>query len=151
MQQTNFSSEIRDQDPLQLAQMENDENMDRAISRLAASMLREAAIDMARGKKEVKLDAENWINNGCDTQLPFNLCVNKVFPEDVFSKDIVDVVKERMFADPTTVVDAMSEYLTNVSNRIITFTRSSFKNKSELELDDEMTVDQENELMSSRP
>ncbi|MDO8728565.1 MAG: hypothetical protein Q7K26_01590 [bacterium] len=151
MQQTNFSSEIRDRDPLQLALLESDENMDRAISRLAASMLREAAIDMARGKKDVKLDAEIWINNGHETQLPFNLCVNKVFPEDVFPKDIVQVVKERMFADPITVEDAMSEYLTNVSNRIITFTRKTFKTKSELELDEDMTVDQENELMSSRP
>lgn len=116
--QTNLGSGASDHHSLDVMLNAENESMDRAISRLAASMLREAAIDMARGNPEVKKDAQAWINN-VDAELPFDMCVTQVFTEDASVENIVDVVKEKIQSNPTLLIDAMSQYLTDVSERTI--------------------------------
>lgn len=126
--QTNFGSGASDHHSLDVMLNAENESMDRAISRLAASMLREAAIDMARGNPEVKKDAQAWINN-VDAELPFDMCVTQVFAEDASVENIVDVVKEKIQSNPTLLIDAMSQYLTDVSERTIFSPKGSIVDK----------------------
>lgn len=134
MPQTNStqSSGNSDRDALRMAFLEESENMDLALSRLAASMLREAAIDLSKADPAIRQDAQEWIDSGEAASLSFGVCVRQVFDEID-----PDTIEMKMKSDSDAFVSGMMQYLRDKSDHGL--------GKVIVMDGDDLSVDQENE------